>query len=262
MLYTGLKTIDFIFVDPILIPEEEKRFYAEEVRYLPSVVGAYFPLVFPHVNELPALSASKLVFGSFNRFCKLSDETLRLWARVMLAVPDSMLMIKFSELDDDRQREKVLQQFSAVGVDRERMILVGGTSWRDHVAAYNRVDICLDPFPHTGGVTTLEALMMGIPVISLKWPTLVGRLSASFLTTIGLTDWIAETPDAYVEIAVSKARDLPALNALRQNLRQKLSSSIIGDTKAYATVVEQEYRLLWREWCAGKKSGTRKWRFW
>ena len=260
---TGLNAIDVLFGDVIGIPQEERQFYAERVRYLPSTFSAYFPLALPEVNPLPALQGPKLVFGSFNRLCKLSDETLRVWARVLAAVPESMLMIKFVELDDDRQRERVLAAFSAAGVDRQRMILAGGTSWRDHMAAYNRVDVCLDPFPHTGGVTTLEALMMGIPVVTLKWPTLVGRLSASFLTTIGLTDWIAETPDQYVEIAVNKARDLSALNELRQSLRQKLSNSIIGDTKAYAAVVEKEYRHLWREWCAEQKSRVgRKWRFW
>ena len=260
---TGLKAIDVLFGDEIGIPEDEKHFYAEKVRYLPSTFSAFFEIPFPDVNTLPALAGSKLVFGSFNRLCKLSDETLKLWARVMAAVPDSLLMIKVMELDDERLQERVLKQFSELGIDRERVILAGKTSWRDNVRAYNRVDICLDPFPHTGGVTTLEALMMGIPVVTLKWPTLVGRLSASFLTTIGLTDWIAETPDAYVEIAVNKARDLSALNELRQSLRQKLSSSIIGDTKAYATVVEKEYRHLWREWCASQKSGAqRKWRFW
>ena len=260
---TGLKAIDVLFGDEIGIPEEEKHFYAESVRYLPSTFSAYFPLQLPAVNQLPALSGTRLVFGSFNRLCKLSDETLKLWSRVMAAVPDSALMIKFAELDDDRQRERVLKQFAAAGIDRERIILAGGTSWRDHVAAYNQVDIGLDPFPHTGGVTTLEALMMGVPVVSLKWPTLVGRLSASFLTTIGLSDWLAETPDAYVEIAIRKARDLPALNELRQGLRQKLSRSIIGDTKAYATVVEEEYRRLWQEWCANQKGASKgKWRLW
>ena len=92
--------------------------------------------------------------------------------------------------------------------------------------------------------------MMGVPVVTLRWPTLVGRLSASFLTTIGLTDWIAETEDAFVNIAVQKAKDIDALKELRQSLRMKLRHSIIGDTKAYVAAVEGVYRNLWRRWCA------------
>ena len=261
---TGLKAIDVIFGDEIGIPEDEKRFYAEKVRNLPSTISAFYPTPFPEVNELPALSGGRLVFGSFNRLCKVSDEALKLWARILLAVPESVLLFKANEINDAKQKEGVLEQFSAAGIDRERVILASKTSWDHHVAAYNQVDICLDTFPHNGGVTTLEALMMGVPVVTLKWPTLVGRLSASFLTTLGLTDWIAETPDEYVDIAVRKARALPALNELRQSLRKKMRNSIIGDTKAYAAVVEKEYRSLWQEWCARQKSGSwfRKLRLW
>jgi len=92
--------------------------------------------------------------------------------------------------------------------------------------------------------------MMGVPVITLRWPTVVGRLSASIMTTLGLTDWIAETQEQYVEFAIQKANDLQFLAELRQRLRGILASSIIGDQAAYAQAVEQEYRKLWREWCA------------
>jgi len=264
MTGTGLKEIDFIFGDIVCIPEEEKRFYAENVRYLPSIISGFFPAAFPEINELPALSGSRIVFGSFNRLGKVSDEALNLWARVMAAVPQSVLMIKDVELDDAGHREWVLERLSAAGIDHQRVVLSGSTPWYEHVAAYNRVDICLDSFPHTGAVTTLDALMMGVPVITLKWPTLVGRLSASFLTTLGLNDWIATTKDEYVEIAVRKVQVLPALNELRQNLRQKFTQSIIGDSKTYVATVEREYRMLWGEWCVDQRNTTtpRKWWSW
>jgi len=99
-------------------------------------------------------------------------------------------------------------------------------------------------------VTALEGLMMGVPVITLRWPTVVGRLSASIMTTLGLTDWITETQEQYVALAIRKASDLQSLAELRQQLRGMFTSSIIGDQVAYARAVEQEYRLLWQEWCA------------
>ena len=100
----------------------------------------------------------------------------------------------------------------------------------------------------------MEGLMMGVPVVTLRWPTLVGRLSASIMTTLELTDWIVETQEGYVDLAIQKASDLQALATLRQRLRGILSASIIGDQVAYAQAVEQEYRQLWREWCA--RQGT------
>ena len=127
--------------------------------------------------------------------------------------------------------------------------MLGKTSWDEHVQAYNRVDLALDPFPHGGGITTLEGLMMGVPVITLRWPTIAGRASASIMTALGLTDWIAETPAAYVELALRKAGDLNALAALRGRLRG-IVSSVLGDQQAYVRSVEQEYRQLWQRWCA------------
>jgi len=119
------------------------------------------------------------------------------------------------------------------------------------VQAYNPIDLALDPFPHGGGVTTLEGLMMGVPVVTLRWPTIAGRVSASIMTVLGLTDWIAETPEEYVALAIQKAKDVQSLAALRQQLRGVFTSAI-GDQEAYARNVEQEYRQLWQRWCATK----------
>lgn len=91
--------------------------------------------------------------------------------------------------------------------------------------------------------------MMGVPVVTLRWPTVPGRLSSSILTTLGLEDWIAESEDEYVELAVRKAGDLRGLAELRGQLRYRLQESIIGDGEAYVREVEKEYRKLWREWC-------------
>jgi protein O-GlcNAc transferase len=88
-----------------------------------------------------------------------------------------------------------------------------------------------------------------VPVVTLRWHTIAGRLSASVLTTLDLCDWIAETPEQYVRIAVQKAHELNALAELRKQLRGKLMASVIGDGKAYVTVVEREYRQLWQQWC-------------
>ena len=246
---TGMKAMDVFFADPVVVPPEEKTLYTEEVRYFPNVVSAFFLHAFPPVNALPAQSTNGITFASFSRLAKISDEAYRAWAQVLLAVPNSRMVLKTRELTDAGTRVRVMENFTREGIAPERITLLGKTSWHDHVAAFNQIDMTLDPFPHGGGVTTLEGLMMGVPVVTLRWPTLVGRLSASILTTLKLTDWIAETPEQYVEIAVNKARGLESLTELRQQLRALLTSSIIGDTKAYVAEVEREYRTLWREWC-------------
>jgi len=251
---TGLKAMDVFFADPVIVPPDEKHFYAEEVRYLPNVVGHYSSREFPAVNPLPALSADRITFGSFNRLAKVSDQAYQVWAQLLLAIPDSMMVLKTGELDDAVVKERVVKQFTKAGVDPSRIKLLGKSAWDDHIAAFGQVDIALDPFPHCGGVTTLEELMMGVPVVTLRCPTVAGRLSASILSTLGLTDWISESPEQYIEIAKQKAKNLTALADLRQQLRTILTTSIIGDNNAYVRAVEKEYRQLWREWCGNRDS--------
>ncbi len=247
---TGMRAMDVFFTDPVMVPPQEKSYFSEEIRYLPSVVGSFHIEQLPEVNELPALSDGVVTFGSFNRLAKLSEEAYQAWAEVLLAIPRSRLILKTAEFNDAVVKERVAGHFIKAGVAIERIIMLGGSSWYDHMRAYNQIDLALDPFPHGGGVTAMEGLMMGIPIIALRWPTVVGRLSASILTTLGLSGWIAESPEEYVRLAIQKASDLQSLAALRKQLRSIFTSSVIGDQAAYTGAVEKEYRQLWQEWCA------------
>jgi len=247
---TGMRAMDVFFTDPVMVPSQDKQYFTEEIQYLPSVVGSFFTHHFPDINELPALADGNITFGSFNRLAKVSKITYRAWSEVLLAIPRSRLILKAPELSDPTIQKLVISNFVKEGGIAEQIIMLGRTPWYEHMHAYNQVDIALDPFPHGGGVTALEGLMMGVPMITLRWPTVVGRLSASIMTTLGLPDWIAETPEQYVQLAIQKASDLQSLAALRQRLRDIFTSSVIGDPAAYAKAVEKKYRQLWQEWCA------------
>ncbi|MEN6630186.1 MAG: tetratricopeptide repeat protein, partial [Sulfuricella sp.] len=253
---TGMQAMDALFADPVVIPPEEKQFYAEQVRYLPNVVGFFSPETFPAVGALPALSAKIITFGSFNRLAKVSQESFELWAQVLAAVPGSRLILKTAELDDAGTRERVSRHFTEVGIEPERIVMLGKTPWQAHMEAFNQVDIALDPFPQGGGVTALEGLMMGVPIVALRCPTFAGRVSASILTTLGLTDWIAETPEQYLEIVIQKARDLVTLADIRRNLRDQFTASAIGNADAYVKAVETEYRQFWQEWRGNSASNS------
>jgi len=247
---TGMRAMDVFFADRVVVPPEEKELFVEEVRYLPCVVGYFRPQGFPDVNELPALKAEGITFGSFNRLAKVTEATYDVWAQVLREIAGSLMVIKAGELEDGATRERVLGHFRAAGIGDERIELLGKSSWEEHMAAYNRIDIALDPFPHGGGVTALEGLLMGVPMVTLRCPTIAGRLSASILTTLGLEDWVAETAGEYVALAQRKTWDLAGLAQLRNELRGRFMASVLGNSQAYVKAAEAEYRLLWREWCA------------
>jgi predicted O-linked N-acetylglucosamine transferase (SPINDLY family) len=247
---TGMRAMDVFFTDKVIVPPAERAFYREEVRYLPCALGSFFMDPFPEINELPALNCGHITFGSFNRLAKISEQTYSTWAQVLLQITGSRLILKTPELNERSNRERIVSYFKNAGLPVDRIVMMGGSTWFEHMTAYRSVDIALDPFPHGGGMTAMEGCMMGVPVITLNWPMLTGRLSASLMTTLGLTDWIAQTQQEYVEMAVQKAADLQSLSALRGKLRRIFLASIVGDQKAYVSRVEQEYRQLWREWCA------------
>jgi predicted O-linked N-acetylglucosamine transferase (SPINDLY family) len=137
----------------------------------------------------------------------------------------------------------------------ERVAFLGATDHHRHLESYGAVDIALDPFPQNGGITTFEALSMGVPVVTRLGATPLGRLGGSILTAMGLDELIASDDASYVEIARRSAADLHALATLRATLRERLQASPAGNPTRYVGAVEAAYRALWRRWCAYSSSG-------
>ncbi len=249
---TGVETMDVLFSDPVYMTEEDRKFCTETVFDLPCAVGYICPGEAPAVSPLPAAHNQAVTFGCLNKSVKISRDTLEAWGDILSAIPGSRLILKDSAYDGDGERGRMTEFFSRFGVDEDRITLLGHTHWREHMGTYGKIDIGLDPFPQSGGTSTLEALWMGVPMVTLKGTTLNGRVSASIMTAAGLPGWVAGTTDAYGEIAKEKARDLAALARLRQSMREKLAATPLGDPKRYAGAVGNAYRTLWRHWCADR----------
>ncbi len=254
---TGLKAMDYLFADPVLVPERERALLAERVIDLPGFLGYWTPDPLPEPSGLPALARGYVTFGSFNRAAKVQDPVLRSWAAILRALPSARLVIKgYQDLADGGERSRIDAVLGQEGIAAERMLLRDRRERSGHFADYQEIDIALDPFPHGGGMTTLDALWMGVPVVTFTGRTISSRLAAASLTALELTDFIAADRDAYVALAIAKAGDLAALARLRATLRARLAASAIGDPKRYAQAVEAAYRAIWRRWCAGDRGAT------
>jgi protein O-GlcNAc transferase len=250
---SGLKTIDYLLADPVLVPEQERALLSEKVLDLPNFLGFWTPGLLPEPGPLPAMSRGYVTFGSFNRFAKMLDPVLRAWAHILRAVPNSRLLLKKDrQLDDAAQTAPMLALLAEDGIAPDRITMLDHMSREDHFASYRDMDIALDPFPHGGGMTTLDALWMGVPVVTWPGRIISSRLAAASLTALGLTDFIAPDVEAYTALAVAKAKDLEALAALRSDLRPRLAKSTVGDPVKYARTVEAAYREMWRRWCASR----------
>jgi len=255
---TGLQAMDFLFADPVIIPQGERRLLTETVADLPSFIGFWSPDPLPEPSPLPAAARGYVTFGSFNRFTKIMAPVLQRWAAILRAVPNSRLVLKGDRpLAPELQRAAMLKTLSAEGIAAERVTFLDQLGRSAHFAAYHDIDIALDPFPHGGGMTTLDALWMGVPVITAPGRIISSRLATATLSAMGLDDFIAADGEGYVQLAVNHAGDLASLAQLRATLRGRLAATEFGDPVRYTRAVEQHYRAMWRKWCVrrGAQSG-------
>jgi protein O-GlcNAc transferase len=248
---SGLAAMDYAVADPVLLPEAQPSFFTEAVIRLP--MGFLFEPVADLTPPIPATPPSRPpTFGSLNLLAKINDRVLDLWARVLARVPESRLLLKAAGLASPATRRRLVGFFSERGIAPERLVLRSWTSgYADHLATFDEIDVVLDCFPYPGMTTSLEALLMGVPVVSLAGDRFVSRIGEAILVAIGHPEWIAQDEDAYVATAAGLASDLDGRRALRQRLRNELLASPLGDAKALTGALEAAFRQAWRHWCAG-----------
>jgi predicted O-linked N-acetylglucosamine transferase (SPINDLY family) len=247
---TGLKAMDYLLADRYHVPPEAEPQYCERVLRMPDGYVCYDPPAeAPAVGPLPASERGGITFGCFNNAAKLTPEVIALWAEVIRSVPDSRLLLAAAALGGAAVRERIAAGFTAAGAERDRLEFQGTLPWTKLLALYNRVDIALDPFPYSGGLTTCEALWMGVPVVTLPGETFASRHSFSHLTNVGLTETTARDRQDYIEIAARLAGDLPHLAALRAGLRDQMARSPLCDGPRFARNLIEVLRNVWRDWC-------------
>jgi len=245
---TGVYEIDYLIADAVTLPKSEEKYFTEKIWRLPETRLCFTPpKVELAVSPLPALANDYVTFGCFNNLSKMNDDVVALWARVLHAVPSSRLFLKSRQLGEVSIWASTLTRFAAHGIEAERLILEGAESRAKYFAAYQRVDIALDPFPYPGGTTTVESLWMGVPVLNLAGSSFLFRQGAGFLTHAGLPDWIADSQADYVQRAIAHVSNLPLLAELHMGLRQQVELSPIMDGRRFAGNFGESLWRIWQE---------------
>ncbi len=249
---TGLRTMDYLFSDPILVPEAARSLFAEKFYDLPCAMTME-PISDVQPSALPMIGNGYITFGVFNRIDKISDAALDVWSALMRALPGSRMLIKNSALDDRLLRDGLIARFVAHGIEEGRIRCIGSTSRPEHLSAFEDVDVSLDPFPQNGGISTWESLYMGVPVIAKLGSGPSGRIAAATLKAIGLDEFVADDDEGYVKIAERCAAEPFALQTLRAELPARIGCSAAGNVQTYTQSVEEAYRRLWSDYC--KRAG-------
>jgi predicted O-linked N-acetylglucosamine transferase (SPINDLY family) len=247
---TGFTAMDYYLVDRnILPPGNFDHLFTEKLVYLPAS-SPFIPYTnLPEVNPLPALSNGHLTFGSFNRPNKINPAVIKLWAKVLHALPNSRMLLggRLSESG----YAKLVNWFAQEHISPDRLEFLPDCDTHSYLKQHQRVDICLDTFPYTGSITTCDGLCMGVPTLTLAGNTFTSRLSAGVLSQVKLEAFIAHHPDHFVQLALAWADNLTTLAQLRMVLREKLIHSPMGQPAFIAACVERALRAMWENWCQG-----------
>ncbi|HTO81231.1 MAG TPA: tetratricopeptide repeat protein [Methylomirabilota bacterium] len=254
---TGIDAFDYIIGDDAVIPAAEERFYSERVRRVPGSYLAFnvlYPV--PDVEPPPVLATGSLTFGCFASQYKLTEATVAIFAAILQGAPQARLLLKSRPLADESNRSAVRARFARHGVASERVLMEGPDEHFAFLAAYARVDIALDPFPYSGGTTTMEALWQGVPVLTFNGDRWASRTSRSLLLAAGLEEWCLADRDALIRrtIALAVSPTTPsALAALRTSLRDRIAKTAACDGAALCRGLETLYEeIAIRE---GRRSG-------
>jgi protein O-GlcNAc transferase len=244
---TGIDAMDYRLSDPRLDPEGFDHHYSERTVRLADTFWCYDPMAAQPINALPALERGYPTFGCLNNPCKVTDTTLQLWGGVMRTLPNARLSLLSP---GGRSTPRLLGRLEAHGIAPSQVELVEFQPRAQYLRAYLDIDLALDTFPYNGHTTSLDALWMGVPVVTRVGRTCVGRGGLSQLFHLDLLELAAESDAAFVNAAVALANDLPRLAALRQTLRPRLESSALMDAPRFARNMEEIYRRVWARYCA------------
>ncbi len=250
---TGLPAMDYCLMDNAAAPPGDERWFTEAVVRLPYGRFCYAPPAYaPDPVDPPSFRRGYVTFGSFNNIAKIGAGVVKLWAEVLRATPGSRLLLKWKSFDDGKVRRGFVDAFRAAGVAQERLELRGFSPHREMLAQYGDIDVALDPFPFGGGLTSCEALWMGVPVTTMPGDRPASRQSVGFLDLLGLGECAARSPEEYVRCARELAADPDRLTTLRHSLRSRMTHSPLCDGALFTPTLEAAFKALWDRWRAGE----------
>ncbi len=245
---TGLAAMDYWISDTVLTPDDSPEQASESLIRLPRCWLCYQPPADAPMVSVRGGAGEPVTFGSFNHLAKLTPKVIALWSRILQQTPGSILLLKTRQLADPAIREETTARFATEGITAERLQLLPASA--DYLQDYGVVDIALDPFPRTGGATTVDALWMGVPVITLAGERFIARQGASLLGALGLDSLIATGPEDYVDKTVELAQNHGLRHQLRQQLRDRMAHSELCDGPGLAQALESCYRDMWKAYLA------------
>ena len=243
---TGIPEIDYLIGDPFVTPENMNGHFTEKIFRLPNIWVCFTAPDFDvQISDLPVIKNGYVTFGSFNHLSKINDEVISLWSKILKSIPNSKIFLKTKQLNNSYLKEKIISKFKENGINLNSIILEEGTSRSKLLNSYNKVDIALDPFPYSGGVTSLEAIWMGVPVLTKKGFKFASRTTESIIHNSGMSDWVANDENEYVKKAIKFSTNLELLTGINKSLRQVALESPLFNSTLFAKQLNNAFWEMW-----------------
>jgi predicted O-linked N-acetylglucosamine transferase (SPINDLY family) len=245
--FVGIPEIDYVIGDRYVTPEKENNFFTEKVYLLPNIWMCFTPPKYEvEIKELPAIKNKYVTFGSFNNLPKINKEVVFLWSKILKAVPKSKIFLKSHVLNDSYFKKLIINNFEKNNINADSIILEGRSTRKEYLACYNKIDIALDPFPWSGGISTWEAIWMGVPVLTKKgYKRFVSHQTESINYNAEMSDWVAKDENEYLDKAIKFASNINLLAKIRRNLRKKTLKLPVFNSTLFA----KEFNIaLWKIW--------------
>lgn len=232
---TGVEQIDYILGDSFSTPLGDEQRFVEKLWRMPRSRWCFSAPEFDLTKRVSPITRNGfLTVGCFSNLRKVGRATLDCWAALLRRVPSMRLLVKSRTLDNEFLRGVFTEKLEAVGIDLSRVHLEGSSPREIYLSCYRDVDLILDTFPFSGGTTTMEALWMNTPVLTVRGSTLVERQTSAILTHLGLEDWVASGVEEYIEIAANISHDQRPLEEFQSSIGGLLSESPIMNAKLFA----------------------------
>ena len=243
---TGIAEMDYIIGDPFVTPLEEEYHFSEKIKRLPDTYICFTqPEIDVAVQALPALKTGTITFGCFNNFSKVNKNVMYTWSKILNVVAGSRLFLKAGQLKNWNTVKKTVATFESFGISEDRLSFEGTTDLNHYFNSYNKIDIALDPFLFPGCTTSIQALWMGVPVLTKKGDRFISHNGETIAHNSGQSDWIAQDENDYIEKAVRFSSDLPALASLRIGLRGQILASPLFNAQHFAQNFEKAMHEMW-----------------
>jgi predicted O-linked N-acetylglucosamine transferase (SPINDLY family) len=247
---TGLNAVDYYLADRFFLPPGKfSSQFTEKIVRLPANAPFLPSIEASSVNDLPALSNGHVTFGSFNRPSKINRSVIALWSQLLRALPNSRMLL--GGMPEEDKYGTLIEWFVEEGIAPDRLDFHIRSDMQCYLALHHQVDICLDTFPYNGATTTLHALWMGVPTLTLAGHTTASRQGAATLGHVGLEAFVAHDAEDFVQKGISWTSDLAELSNIRTGLRERFAKSAMNQPALIAAGLQRALRIMWQRWCEG-----------